>query len=321
MEELAYVGKIIQMDPIEGADRIMLATAVCGPGGKWRGVVPKDIGQENVIVVLPDAILPRDEVKYDFMGQYRWRVRQRTFKGVPSECLILPFEGVAPCPIGTDLSDILRLVKYEKPSGVGPTHSEGDRPSFIPKTDEPLLQKVFWMLTALWGQPYQITKKMDGSSTTAYRYQGKFGVCSRNLELKPMDNVYWRAARKYDLENKVPEGMAIQFETCGPGVQGNKAGLSNTDGFVFQVYDIEKRIYIAHSTDLMQNVSLVEEGESFNHTLDTLQALAMKQVYGNGKPAEGIVVRSKSLEPVPMPGKEYIQVRLSFKVINLLYKD
>jgi hypothetical protein len=44
-------------------------------------------------------------------------------------------------------------------------------------------------------------------------------------------------------------------------------------------------------------------------------AMAKKQVYPNGVPAEGIVIR-----PVE-EGKSPLGDRLSFKVINPLYKD
>ena len=225
MEGLAFAGKVIQLDPIEEADRIALATVVCGQGGRWRGVVPKDIDQDHVIVVLPDSILPADDPKYGFMGQYKWRVRQRTFKGVPSECLILQDDTQGIHTIGDDLSEELKLVKYEKASGLTVAQAEGMRPSFIPKTDEPLLQSVMWMLDALYGKPFLITLKMDGSSTTVFRHESTFGLCSRTMLLKPGDTAFHRAARRYHLEERLPEGMAIQFETCGPGIQKNKAGL------------------------------------------------------------------------------------------------
>ena len=58
-EKLAYIGRIIKTEPIEGADRIHLATAVCGSSGIWRGVTPKDMGIETVVVVfLPDESSP-----------------------------------------------------------------------------------------------------------------------------------------------------------------------------------------------------------------------------------------------------------------------
>ncbi len=37
--DLVYIGKIIAMEAIEGADFIASATVICGKGGKWKGIV------------------------------------------------------------------------------------------------------------------------------------------------------------------------------------------------------------------------------------------------------------------------------------------
>jgi len=42
MNNLVYVGKVLQLIPIEGADRIESAIVVCGEGGKWQGCVLKE---------------------------------------------------------------------------------------------------------------------------------------------------------------------------------------------------------------------------------------------------------------------------------------
>lgn len=319
MEGLVYAGKVVKEEPIEGADRIVLATVVCGQGGKWRGVVPKGMNQDNVLVFLPDSVLPSDNPDWDFMSQYKYRVRQRQFKGMPSECLIMPAK--ENYEVGTDLTEEYRVQKYEKPTGLGSGDAAGDFPSFIPRTDETLVQKVPWLLDALQGKPYQITMKMDGSSTTAYRWKGEFGVCSRNLKVKPGTNRYWAPAVKHGLEAVLPEGLAVQYETCGPAIQKNKAGLSEIEGFAFQTFDIEKGIYVSNHSEYMPNVPMVAAGECFAKTLDQLQELAALLKYPNGHAAEGIVVRSSDVEIVPMPGKPGVNVRLSFKVVNLLYKD
>lgn len=314
MTGLAYAGKIIETSPIPGADRIILATAICGSGGKWRGVVSKGIDRDNIVVILPDSIVPESDPDFKFMEGYHYRVRQRRFKGVPSECLIL--EDKTKSDIGTDLTTNLGIIKYEKPSISA--EALGDFPGFIPKTDEPLLQKVSNMLDHLNGKPYIITLKMDGSSTTAYNYNGHFGVCSRNQELKPGDNAYWRVARKYNLENHLDEGMAIQYETCGPKVQNNKIGLKEIDGYAFQGYDIRSGVYLREVGGIMNHVPIIEQGDSFQYNQDELQFMAEGMRYKNGSPAEGIVVRPMEEMRVSI-GLE--NLRLSFKVINLLYRD
>ena len=182
---LAYVGKIVSLEEIPGADLILSATVVCGKGGKWKGVVCKndfEIGSECV-VFLPDAIIPEsDEMR--FMQRHGWRVKMRRFRGAPSEVLIVRLRNDL-LGIGYDCTEMLGVRKYHKPvpanlAGV----AEGEFPGFIPKTDEPNYQAVQDLVDALKGLPYYIAEKADGSSTTAYKYKGKFGVCSRNWEMK-----------------------------------------------------------------------------------------------------------------------------------------
>ena len=56
-QKLAVVGKITELKTIEGADRILHATVVCGDAGKWSGVVGLNhqVG-ELVTVFLQDAV-------------------------------------------------------------------------------------------------------------------------------------------------------------------------------------------------------------------------------------------------------------------------
>ena len=88
---VAYIGKVIKINPIKGADRIESLEVVCGQGGKWMGTAQKGLHQVDdlVEVYLQDAILPQTD-RFSFMDKYGYRVSMRKFKGVPSECLIMP---------------------------------------------------------------------------------------------------------------------------------------------------------------------------------------------------------------------------------------
>ena len=91
MPNLAYVGQVITVYPIHGADRIESLEVVCGKGGRWRGTAKKSefaVG-ELCEVYLQDALLPQTE-RYAFLEQRGWRVRMMRLRGVPSECLIMP---------------------------------------------------------------------------------------------------------------------------------------------------------------------------------------------------------------------------------------
>jgi RNA ligase (TIGR02306 family) len=323
---LAYIGKIIKLEPIKDADFILSATVICGAGGKWQGVVRKrDFSLNDLgVVYLPDALIsPRDDMK--FLEKNGWRVKMQRFKGVRSEVVIMPLVNVSLLNfLGEDVTDLFGVEKYTKPVPLNMQGiAKGQFPGFIPKTDEPNWQTVPELIDKLHGKQYYISQKCDGSSTTAYKRYGQFGICSRNWELeKDENNGYWKIAIKYDLENKLPEGVAIQWETCGPKVQSNPMGLKELDGFVFSAYNIHKHCYLQYHELLalckvikMKMVNTLGVGK-FDATKFTggleVDAWA-KGKYENGKEHEGIVVRSQWNEEDGKP--------ISFKVINIDYDN
>ena len=102
-QSLAVIGQIVAVKAIPGADMIHQVTAHCGSAGTWQGVASKDIGSgAQVLVLLQDALLPQDQ-RWQFMERHNWRVRMARFKGVPSECLIVP-DG-SNMPPGTDMTE------------------------------------------------------------------------------------------------------------------------------------------------------------------------------------------------------------------------
>lgn len=264
---------------------------------------------------MPDAqVPPNDEMK--FLESSHWRVRMRRFKGAPSEVIIMPLKNCVH-NIGDDFTEYLGVTKYYKPI---PAQLNGDAigdfPSFIPKTDEPNYQRSEDLINELVGKPYYITEKADGSSTTAYKNLGIFGLCSRNLELKRNpDNGYWKVALKYNLEEKLPDGIAIQWETCGPGIQSNPMGLKEIEGFIFSGYNIYQHKYLEYHElcELSKSlgfpmVQILEHDDSFHK--EGIELLG-EGLYSNGKQREGVVVRSlfnHGYKPI------------SFKVINLRFE-
>lgn len=317
---LVYTGKIINLEPIPGADFIVSATVVCGQGGKWKGIVRKDqfIIGNLVTVYLPDAIIPPNE-SMKFMEATNWRVKMRRFKGAPSEVVIMPLQ-IPADEVGHDCTEVMGVTKYHKPvpanlQGV----MKGDFPGFIPKTDEPNYQNAEGQagIQQLIGHPFYITEKADGSSTTAYRYKGEFGVCSRNWEIeRDPENGYWKVAIRHNLEEKLPEGFAIQWETVGPKIQGNPMGCNDVCGLLFSAYNIAEKRYLTFGelAELSLKINfpmvlIIASGASFN--ADGLELLGEGN-YDNGKPREGVVVRSCENLLGHKP--------ISFKVINLNYE-
>ena len=319
-QKLAVVGKITELKTIEGADRILQAIVVCGDAGKWSGVVGLNhqVG-ELVTVFLQDAVLPAGNERWAFMEKFKYRVRMARFKGVASECVIIP--GAPDMPVGTDLGEALGVTRFYKPL---PASMAGDAignfPSFIPKTDEPNFQTVPELVERMQSEAFVITLKCDGSSCTAWNDEdGNLHVASRNLELREFNaagagNIYWRAARKYDM-SQLPAGMALQFEVVGPGIQSNPMGLTDVEGRAFTLYSFahhQRQSYalmdaVRHAIGIpiADNIGYAPNG--WEHDADSLRKLAEVK-YPNGKHGEGIVIRASDSS-------------WSFKVINLLYKD
>ena len=319
---LVYIGKVVEVIPIEGADRIESLKVVCGSGGLWRGSAQKEqftVGS-SCQVYLQDSLLPHTD-EFAFMEKYHWRVRMMRFKGVPSECLILP--QTVSGNIGDDVTELAGVTKYDKPM---PASMSGETlgwfPGFIQKTDEPNFQTVPEMVEFMRGKPFYSTVKVDGSSATVYRYQGHFGCCSRNLELRDSPkNAIWQIAREYDLENKVGDGWAVQFEVVGPGIQGNPLGLKGVEPRLFNVYDIAKHEYLNGEEvrracgHIVPMVDIVDWNETFNFQSDEELRKYAEGLYPNGHQREGVVIRPMT-EARLDTGE-----RVSMKVINLLYKD
>lgn len=317
---LAVVGKVIDLAAIEGADRIRCATVVCGPSGRWKGVVGLDVAPgELVTVFLQDAVLQPDD-RWPFMEKHKWRVRMCRFKGVPSECLIV--RGAPSLDVGVDLTAALGVTKHEKPI---PTSMQGDAvgefPGFIPKTDEENFQRVPELVARMSVDRWHACEKADGSSGTAWTDESGLHVASRNWELREFtasgaSNAYWRAARKYGMD-RLPAGLALQFEVVGPGIQGNPLGLKDIEARAFTLYDFAEHRrrpradLLAVCGDLgVPMAPLLHSGPVDDMPAYSDEGLrAMAEIrYASGKHGEGIVIRADDSS-------------WSFKVINLLYKD
>lgn len=322
---MAWIGMVFATSPIDGADMIQRADVICGAGGRWAGVVKKEmpIG-ESVVVFLPDSIVPSHPA-LDFMEKHGRRVKMMRLRGSPSEVLIVPTRdlGVAG-ELGQDVTDLLGVLKHEKEI---PAHIAGDAvgafPSFIRKTDEVNFQTVPHLRAAIVGQPCYVSTKYDGTSQTFFHRDGVFGGCSRNWQLKESDKTaVWQIAARLELTDKLPEygNVALQWECVGPGIQGNPLKLKTVEPRLFDVFLIDQQDYMPFASLSMFSrelgIPLVEtmlvEGKAWND--DELRDMARGVYAESRKVREGIVIRP--CLPSRVEGD-----RLSFKVINLDYKE
>ena len=197
-------------------------------------------------LVMPVMIIPEDKAE-----NIPWSARNWLENGVER------YEG----PDGFDVSEILNVKKWERPLAA---NMRGNAlryfPSFIRKTDQERIQNC--LRTLEWRDPkeeFEVTLKMDGSSTTFYHYDGEVGVCSRNVELKTDEsnagNLYVDMYHKLDIAEKLKDfglNIAVQGELWGEGINGNWEGVKGVYFHVFDVFDINNYCYF--DADIRGNI-------------------------------------------------------------------
>lgn len=276
MRKLASIQTVLELNPIEGADRIETAK-ICG----WVAVVKKGefkVG-DKVVYIEIDAILP-ERPEFEFMRERKFRVKSVRLRKQLSQGLVFPLS-ILPnkkWAVGDDVTDVIGI-KLHDPEGDREREAEELRksiqksrmqkffmryswfrrmfkptlhrgfPSFVSKTDETRIQAFPEVLDTYRYKHFYVTEKVDGSSMTVYLIKGRwftklFGVCSRNLSLGRDNSNFWKCVIKYDMEAKLRKArkelgvdLVLQGELLGPGVQGNKYGLKELNYLIFNIWD------------------------------------------------------------------------------------
>jgi len=236
MRNLATIQKIENEFPIEGKDRIVLATM---ENLGWQVIVQKEqirVG-DRVVYIEIDSVLP-DKPEFEFLKDKR--IRTMKMAGVRSEgiCFSIDILPSGQYNIGDDVTDIIGIKQYERTMDKESVNANSDTkskkypkflmkykwfrnlvltkkeskgfPGFISKTDETRIQSAPFYLNAKakWVE----TEKIDGQSGTfcLVKHKSKFPflkdkfeyiVCSRNLRIFEKDkSSYWSVSDRYDIE-------------------------------------------------------------------------------------------------------------------------
>lgn len=339
--KLASVQRVLEIHPIANADAIELVRI-----NGWQCVTRKGefaLGDFGIYFEI-DSIPPDTEL-FRFLWQpkvkpedgsrptepvarpEKFRIRTLRLRGTLSQGLFIPigqFE-LGEVIEGDDVTTRLGVGKYEPPAPTGMGDFRASFPGFLPKTDEMRVQSVPAVLDELLGQPYVATMKYDGTSATycVDPRDEQFHASGRNFSVLPGENIYWQMAMKYGLEAKLRSAshLAIQGEIVGPGIQKNPLALKEKALFVFNVFDIRETRYLGHDEarqvlDQLElpTVQVIEEGESFGHSQESLLTLAEGKYPGTNNEREGIVIRSRREKSSLTLGG-----RLSFKAISNRY--
>jgi RNA ligase (TIGR02306 family) len=342
--KLATIERIINIEPIPGADAIEKAT-VRG----WNIVIRKsefEIG-DMVVYFEIDSFLPvRPEFEFLRKSSFRtmadgsegFRIRTIRLRNQVSQGIIFPlsifptFEGASiTYEEGDDVSEYLGIKKYETPipaelAGV----VIGPFPSFISKTDESRIQNIPWVLSKYKGYVFYVSEKLDGASCSIFLNNDEFGVCSRNLNLKESEtNSFWRVARQLGIEEKMRKiglNITIQGELIGEGIQGNHYKLKGQTIRFFNVYNIDSGQYLNYDEFVslitiqlgLETVPLVNGVFSLPETTDELLKFADgKSLINLNVNREGIVLRPVHAEIFDADMSH--GGRLSFKAISNAY--
>lgn len=321
--KLATVRKISDIQPIEGADKIELATI-----DGWKVVVAKDVNHkvgDLIVYCEVDSFLPiREEFEFlrktsfKKMGdQEGFRLKTIRLRGQISQGLIVPLDvllkhGVSSDDVfeGLDVTGMLDIIKYEPPVPAELSGKvRGLFPSFIRKTDEERVQNLSSEYEKYRGKnklggKFYVTEKLDGSSSTFYVKDDVFSVCSRNLELIETEgNTFWKVARELDLENKLRTlgfNVCLQGELIGEGVQGNPYKIKGQTVRFFNGFNIDtqENIPFLEFVELTQKLGLktvpiLEFDFDLPNSIDNMLEYAESpSILNTNFSREGVVVRS-----------------------------
>ncbi len=330
--KLASVQYVHGVSPIEGADRIELVRVL-----GWQCVAKKGefkVGDlavyfeiDSFLPVVPEFefLRPGSFKNSELLGE-GFRLKTQRFRGQISQGLVLPLS-ILPegeWSIGDDVTEQLGVRKWEisERASSGGTII-GEFPAAVPKTEETRIQAMPELLDEFADVPYYIATKMDGTSVTMMRLEGRFRVCGHNFEYADDGKCdFWRYAHEHCVEEALVEkgldDIAFQGEFCAAGIQKNPLRLVRPQWYVFTVYDAtsRKRLGLNDMRRLCDDlgfamVPVEEEGGSLPYkTVDDLLDRA-RGCYESGVRKEGIVVRPQV--PAYSPS---IQGPLSMKVIN-----
>lgn len=349
--KLATIRTIKTVEPIPNADSIVKLTF---ESTGWVCVTNKDTnprpGDRRVYFEV-DSVLPKLPI-FEFMAPYNYRVKTIKLRGQVSQGLSVPLTDLADLLHyppnnaidalrfleGADVTDALGVVKYEIPetAQIG-GDTKGPFPGFIEKTDEERAQNLEQLEKLLAEHEFDVTVKMDGSSGTFYLFNGEFGVCSRNQELKDTEgNAFWKMARKYNIEKRMRKyaaagkmtNFAIQGEVAGPGIQSNRIGLTELKLFVFTVQNLDtaKRLDNSEIAFVLDELSQVfddtftqdDNCEMFQMVPWVIDVPPLKTLADVERLSEGtFIITDKVREGIVLRAKD--DPSISFKFINPKY--
>lgn len=341
MRKLASIQRIWNIEEIEGADKIELASVL-----GWKCVVNKGQFKNKDLAVYfeVDSFLPiREEFEFLRSSSFRnsqilgegFKLHTMKFKGQISQGLLLPInlfkEIDKDIQLGEDVTKLLNVRKWEieERATTGGT-VKGLLPFDIPHTDETRVQAEPSLIDEFKNIQYYISSKMDGSSHSIGIDSDGVHVTGHNYEYKDDDsNDFFVYAKKNGYIDRIVEFyknnnlnlLTIQGEFCGPGIQANPIKLFKPKWYVFTIRENGCRVGLNRMIEIcnelnIETVPIEEIGYNLPSKYPDVKALLERAEgkYTTGAPKEGIVVRPT--EPI---FSKTISSDLSMKVVSNSY--
>lgn len=314
--------------------------------GGYKAVVKRDeFVAGDTALYIPDDTLFEDisiaeclGIAPYLTGKQKNRVKPVRLRGELSQGIVVPIAKITDCltKLGApsdvisamisekaNIAAALKTIKYEEPI---PIHMAGKIrpwPGFLCKYDVENIKRPESMLAMIEGEEVVVTEKLHGTNMSVATEDGmQIFVCSRNNALEADEtNVYWRAARQYNLVEKIEklfnELMVQNISLHGEvvGVQDLKYGFNggNVGFFAFDIRANGEFLPFVEFERLCTKfeipmVPILYRGPYSYNTIAELAA--GKTALGNNHIREGVVARPIVERYVVGAG------RVQFKFIN-----
>lgn len=197
---------------------------------------------DKAVYVPVDSIVPNDDPRWEFLAGHL-RIKAKRLRGIYSQGLLTKADDA--WTVGDDVREHLRITKYEPPEPVNFAGENEKDPGFLPVyTDIEGIRR--WPNIFQDGEEVVLTEKIHGANSRWLHHEGRFWVGSHHgIKKENADNLWWKAAARYDLANKLAQvpGIAIYGEVYGQ-VQDLKYAQTGVSIILFDAMDVVSRKYL-----------------------------------------------------------------------------
>ena len=233
------IGEIV---PHMNADRLEITRVFDYPVIIAKG----EFRSGDLAVYIPvDSVVPENDTRWAFLGDHR-RIKARKLRGVFSMGLLTKADPA--WQEGQDVREILQITKYE-PIETFSTGGENEACPFEFPVYTDIEGFRRWLNLLVEGEHVSISEKIHGANGRFLYKDGRLWIGShKQVKRRDPNNLWWKMALHYDLENKLKNYPDIVFfgEVFGC-VQDLKYGHSNgkTSLAFFDAMYLNNRQYLS----------------------------------------------------------------------------